>query len=117
MHGVRDYFRMVVRKVLKYPAAQADEELRKDVTELFECVHFLSRNIVESASNFDLTSNLVDVQRTLLKLKRENRHIGSPSRLLFAQRDKERLDALKLRVQESRNMFEVRFLSSLTTLS
>lgn len=107
MHGVRDYFRMVVRKVQKYPAAQADEELRKDVTELFECVHFLSRNIVESASNFDLTSNLVDVQRTLLQLKRENRHIGS--RLLFAQRDKERLDDLKLRVQESRNMFEVGF--------
>lgn len=61
----------------------------------------------------DFTSNLVCVQETLLKLKRENRHIGS--RVFLAQRDKESLNALKIRVQESRNTFEVGFLSSLLT--
>lgn len=78
---------------------------------------FFSEDVDELAPNFglELTSNLVDVQRTLLKVKRENWHVGF--RLFFAQKDKESLDALKLRVQESRNMFEVSFLSNLLALS
>lgn len=99
MHGVRDYVRMVVRKIQKYPAAEVDKGLHKDVTELFRCVHFFKMSLEPALDFNNFTSNLVCVQETLLK------HIGS--RVFLAQRDKESLNALKIRVHESRNTFEV----------
>ncbi|KAE9391117.1 hypothetical protein BT96DRAFT_321517 [Gymnopus androsaceus JB14] len=88
LRDVREYFRMVLRKVQKSPAAQENEELRRDVEGLFQ--------------------NLLDVQKTLLKLRK---HDGL--RLVpFAKRDSENLEALQRRVQHARSTFEVCFLFS-----
>ncbi|KAE9384521.1 hypothetical protein BT96DRAFT_929245 [Gymnopus androsaceus JB14] len=79
---VREYFRMVVRKVQKSPTAQENEEICRDVEGLFR--------------------NLQDIQQTLLKLRRNH----GLRLVLFAKKDSDNLEALQRRVQHARNTFE-----------
>ncbi|KAE9393129.1 hypothetical protein BT96DRAFT_232526 [Gymnopus androsaceus JB14] len=85
LRDVREYLRMVIRKVKRSPTAQENEELRRDMKGLFR--------------------NLQDIQNTLLKLRRK---YGLRS-VLFSKRDSDNLEALQRRVQHARNTFEVCF--------
>ncbi|KAE9393102.1 hypothetical protein BT96DRAFT_1023186 [Gymnopus androsaceus JB14] len=84
LRDVREYFRMVVRKVKRSPTAQENEELRRDMEGLFR--------------------NLQDIQETLLKLRRKH-GLGLRS-VLFSKRESDNLEALQRRVQHARSTFE-----------
>ncbi|KAE9402685.1 hypothetical protein BT96DRAFT_936948 [Gymnopus androsaceus JB14] len=73
LHDVREYFRMVVRKVQKSPIDQENEELRRDVEGLFQ--------------------NLQDVQKTVLKLRKRHGLRLVP----FAKRNSDNLEAFNVK--------------------
>ncbi|KIK64786.1 hypothetical protein GYMLUDRAFT_39753 [Collybiopsis luxurians FD-317 M1] len=88
---VRDDFRMVVRKIERYPAAQADAELRKDVNEYF-CT--LQDIICHSLGKINGTRNRGKLNHLRL--------------VTFAQKDRDNLQVLRYQVQEARNAFQTR---------
>ncbi|KAE9393120.1 hypothetical protein BT96DRAFT_1023191 [Gymnopus androsaceus JB14] len=93
LRDVREYFRMVLRKVKRSPTAQENEELRRDMEGLFR--------------------NLQEIQETLLKLRRK-RGLGLRS-VLFVKRDSDNLAALQRRVQHARSTFEAGLVVSIST--
>ncbi|KIK66093.1 hypothetical protein GYMLUDRAFT_957800 [Collybiopsis luxurians FD-317 M1] len=93
---VRDNFRMVVGKVQRHPAAQADAELRRDVNEYFRTLLHIIRESLDKSRKRSTSSRLHSA--------------------VFAQKDKTVLEDLRRQVQDARNSFHHVFCSPGTHL-